>query len=58
MALNFNRIILNLMQVIAAVLKEGETVPLVREEWIMAKMRRTREGSKALTCNLNRDGTN
>ena len=35
--------------VIAAVLKVVGKVPVVREEWMMAEMRGTREGRQALT---------
>ncbi len=37
----------------AAVLKDVGKVPVVREEWMMAEMRGTREGRQALTsCGL------
>lgn len=35
--------------VIAAVLKDVGTVPVVREEWMIAEMRGTREERQALT---------
>jgi len=33
----------------AAVLNDEGTVPVVREEWMIAEMRGTREGRQALT---------
>lgn len=40
--------------VIAAVLKDVGTVTVVREEWMMAEMRGTREGREALTRTVGR----
>ncbi len=40
--------------VMAAVLKDVGTVPVVREEWMMAEMRGTREGRQALTSCMGR----
>ena len=40
--------------VMAAVLKDVGTVPVVRKEWMIAEMRGTREGRQALTSCVGR----
>ena len=40
--------------VMAAVLKDVGTVPVVREEWMMAEIRGTREGREVLTSCVGR----